>query len=167
MKNPADAILEIKRLILLFIVALLISGVTAFFLETELNFIVDHFSFGHVINNWLSRVYRAIVQINIEHPFLSYGFDWLAFGHIIISLFFIEVYKKPVENRWVLRYGMYACVLIFPVAFVAGYFRQIPILWQLIDCAFGVFGFALLYAIHYKIENFKKSINYSSSYNYG
>jgi hypothetical protein len=159
MKNPVDAILEIKRLIIFFIVALLLSGVTAFFLETELKFIIEHLSFGHVINSWLSKVYTALVEINGKHPFLSYGFDWLAFGHIIISLFFIEVYKRPIENRWVLRYGMYACVLIFPVAFIAGYFRQIPILWQLLDCAFGVFGFILLYSIYYKIENFKKSIS--------
>jgi hypothetical protein len=101
--------------------------------------------------------------------FLSYGFDWPVFGHIIIAMFYIEVYKRPIENRWVLRYGMYACILILPTAFIAGYFMEIRILWQIVDCSFGVFGFKLLYIIYRKIEAFKKSIDYKTEnrFNHG
>jgi hypothetical protein len=169
MKNPVEAIWEIKRLVFLFIIALLISGVTAFFLESELQFIISNFSFGRYINSWLYKVCNALIEINDSYPFLSYGFDWLAFGHIIIAMFYIEVYKRPIENRWVLRYGMYACILILPTAFIAGYFREIPILWQIVDCSFGVFGFTLLYIIYRKIEAFKKSIDYKTEnrFNHG
>ena len=160
MKNPIDALTQIKRLILLFIVSLLISGITAFWLETELLFLIENFKFGNFINSWLMRVHGALRDINNNYPFLSYGFDWLAFGHIIIALFYIEVYKKPIENRWVLKYGMMACILILPTAFIAGYFREIPFLWQLIDCSFGVFGFVLLFTIYRKIRVFEKSIDY-------
>lgn len=55
---------------------------------------------------------------------------------------------------------MYACVAIFPVAFIAGYFREIPLLWQLIDCSFGVFGFMLLFTINKKIVQLKKQLQY-------
>ena len=35
--------------------------------------------------------------------------------------------------------------MIFPLAFIAGPIRGITFYWQLIDCSFGVFGFALLH----------------------
>lgn len=73
-------------------------------------------------------------------------------------MFYIEVYKIPIENKWVLRYGMYACILILPTAFIAGYFRKMPILWQIVDCYFGVFGFILLYIIYQKIEALKRAL---------
>ena len=160
MKNPMSLLLEIKRLTLLFIVSLIISGVTAFFLETELTFLTEHFNFGTRINSWLLYVNHILIKINIEHPFLSYGYDWLAFGHLIIALFFVGPLKKPIENNWLIRYGMIACVAILPTAFIAGYFRQIPILWQLVDCSFGVFGFVLLLIIDRKVALFRKQIQY-------
>jgi hypothetical protein len=169
MKNPVDTLFAIRRLIVLFIIALLISGITAFWLEAELRFILEYFNFGNFINSWLRRVHAALEQTGQNHKFLIYGYDWLAFGHIIIALFFVEVYKRPVENRWVLKYGMIACFLILPTAFIAGYFRGIPIVWQLIDCSFGVFGFILLYRIYRQIESFRKSIDFTpqNTYNYG
>ena len=169
MKNPIDTLHAIRRLIVLFIIALLISGITAFWLEAELGFLREYFNFGHLINGWLSKVHRALEQVGQNDKFLLYGYDWLAFGHIIIALFFIEVYKKPIENKWVLKYGMIACMLILPTSFIAGYFRGIPIIWQLIDCSFGVFGFALLYYIKRQIENFASSIDFKpkTTFKYG
>ncbi len=79
-----------------------------------------------------------------RHPFLLYGYDWLAFSHCVIALFFIGVYKAPVQNRWVINTGLWACVLVLPVAFIAGHFRGIPLWWRLADCSFGVFGSLLL-----------------------
>jgi hypothetical protein len=35
---------------------------------------------------------------------------------------------------------MIACVMVFPLAFIAGAVRGIPIYWRLIDCSFGVAG---------------------------
>lgn len=163
MKNPETLLFEIKRLILLFMVALIISGVTAFWLEAELTFIVAHFNFGDTINGWLLYVWKALETIDGQYPFLIYGYDWLAFGHLIIAIFFIGPLQKPIANNWVIRYGMVACLAIFPTAFIAGYFRGIPIIWQLIDCSFGVFGFLLLYRINYKTTQFKANTNYKET----
>jgi len=93
-----------------------------------------------------------MVELNQKHPFISYGYDWLAFGHLVIALFFVGALKDPIANRWVISYGMIACIGIFPVAFIGGYFRNIPIIWQLVDCSFGVFGGLLLYVIQQKIK---------------
>ena len=52
---------------------------------------------------------------------------------------------------------MIACVLIIPYAFVAGYFRGIPIGWRLIDCFFGIIGLiplSICLAKIKQVENF-------------
>jgi len=37
-------------------------------------------------------------------------------------------------------FGLIACAMVIPWAFVFGAVRGIPIWWRLIDCSFGVFG---------------------------
>lgn len=94
MKNPMDLIQQIKRLLILFIVALVISGITAFWLEAEIYFLIENFNFGILINSWLAKVYHALNQTNNSYPFLIYGYDWLAFGHLIIALFLLKFIKS-------------------------------------------------------------------------
>ena len=71
---------------------------------------------------------------------MFYGYDWLAFAYFILAILFIGHIQYPVKNKWVIQFGMIACVLIIPFAMVAGYFRGIPIGWRLIDCSFGILG---------------------------
>ncbi|HET9315800.1 MAG TPA: hypothetical protein VFQ51_09425, partial [Vicinamibacteria bacterium] len=76
-----------------------------------------------------------------EAPFLSYGTDWLAFGHFMIALVFVGALQDPVRNRWLYLFGMIACALVLPFALGFGALRGIPFWWRLVDCCFGVFGF--------------------------
>ena len=48
--------------------------------------------------------------------------------------------RDPVRNRWVIDFGIIACLLIIPYALVFGGIRGIPVWWRLIDCSFGLFG---------------------------
>lgn len=142
---------KIKRITLLFIVLLVLSGITAFPLQTELNFLADYFNTSTssgLIAQWINQVNIALNDVHQNYPFLAYGTDWLAFSHIIISLFFIGVYINPVQNVWITKVGIIACLLVFPVAFIAGNYRGIPLFWQLIDCCFGAFGLIPLLVIH-------------------
>jgi hypothetical protein len=123
------------------ITGLAISGLTAFPLETELGWLVAHTSaLPAVMHVWLNDTYLAILNTNKQYPNLSYGTDWLAFAHLMIAILFIGPLKDPVKNRWVIEFGMIACVLIFPLAFIAGHIRHIPIFWRIIDCSFGAIG---------------------------
>ena len=79
------------------------------------------------------------------YPFIAYGTDWLAFGHLIIALFFIGPMIDPVRNVFVLRAGLWACALVLPLALICGPIRGIPVFWRLIDCSFGVLGAPLLW----------------------
>jgi hypothetical protein len=90
-------------------------------------------------------VLTAYRQVNENHSFLLYGYDWLAFAHFVLAILFIGPYRDPVKNIWVIEFGMIACVLIIPLAMIAGPARGIPLGWRLIDCSFGVFGFIPLW----------------------
>lgn len=145
--------IRIKRWIILFIVFLIASGITAFPIETELSILLSQSSvFPEIIQLWLSTIYYAVKETNIAYPYLSYGTDWLAFAHIVIAIAFIGPLKEPVRNIWVIQFGMIACVMIFPLAFIAGSIRHIPTFWQLIDCSFGIVGIIPLYIIYKHIK---------------
>ena len=134
-------------------IALIISGITASFVETELKWLLPYLNAEGWLAQWLSNSLEGITLLNENYPQLAYGFDWLAFGHVVIAGFFIGPLLHPVQNRWVILYGIIACLAVFPVVFLAGYFRNIPLTWQYIDCAFGVFGGLLLLMIYKKIKS--------------
>lgn len=139
---------RIKLLTWLFIVGLVVSGVTAIPLQSELNRLMNLFESkgeSFEIALWLLRVCDALAQTQAQHPFLFYGTDWLAFGHFVIAIVFIGALREPVRNRWLFDFGLLACVLVIPYAIVFGGLRGIPFWWGLIDCSFGVFGFLPLW----------------------
>jgi hypothetical protein len=132
----------------LFIVGLVLSGVTAFPLQTELGWLHSTFQTAPLrpiaqttgVLPWIARVYYAVSDTNQRYPFLAYGTDWLAFGHLVIAVAFIGPYMDPICNKWIITFGLIACAGVFPLAFIAGNIRGIPIWWRLIDCSFGFFG---------------------------
>jgi hypothetical protein len=148
---------KIRRLIALFIVLLVLSGITAFPIETQLAFAHEHISmFPWELGNWISTVYYAVKATNASYPYLSYGTDWLAFAHLVIAVAFIGPFRDPVKNIWVIQFGMISCLMVFPLAFIAGSVRHIPFYWQLIDCSFGVFGFLLLWLCYRLIRELER-----------
>jgi ABC-type Co2+ transport system permease subunit len=142
-----------------FIIALVLSGVTAFALETEMCWLVNGWPFARrgALYGWTDRVYRALRDINVRYPFLAYGYDWLAFAHLVIAVAFIGPLRDPVRNKWVIEFGMIACVMVFPLAFIAGAVRGIPIYWRLIDCSFGIVGLLPLTLCYRRIRRLERS----------
>lgn len=147
---------QIKALIVFFMVALALSGITAFPLETELVWLTEQLPQNSDLFFWINKVYLALKDTNVKYPYLAYGYDWLAFAHLVIAVAFIGPLKDPVRNIWIIEFGMIACVMIFPLAFIAGWVRGIPLYWQLIDCSFGVIGLVPLKICHNKIKQLEK-----------
>jgi hypothetical protein len=148
---------RIRLLLVLFITGLVLSGITAFPIETQLAFANDHITlFPDFIRNWLTSVYSAVKIANTNYSFLSYGTDWLAFAHIVIAVAFIGPLRDPVRNIWVVQFGMIACAMVIPLALIAGSIRGIPLYWRFIDCSFGVFGFIPLYLCYRYIKKLEK-----------
>ena len=149
---------KIRLLILFFIVALILSGVTAFPVETELRWLLNHPSLvPSFAQNWLQNVYHALVETNIKYPMLAYGFDWLAFAHIVIAMAFIGPLKDPEKNKWIIDWAILACIAVLPLAFIAGPIRKIPMFHILIDCSFGVLGLVPLFICRNMIKKLGKN----------
>jgi hypothetical protein len=147
---------RIRLLTWLFIGGLLFSGATAIPLQWELDTagkipgLSDSIAGPNKagLPRWIGHVRDAWRDTNTKYPFVAYGTDWLAFGHFVIALAFVGALRDPVRNIWLFQFGMIACVLLVPYAFVFGGLRGIPIPWRLIDCSFGVFGFIPLWFCH-------------------
>lgn len=158
---------RIRLMVWVFIIGLVFSGLTAIPLQWELNLAArllggddagaasgvslvidfpelkfvakDHAASGG-LTGWVVRVRDGLNDTYAKYPFIAYGTDWLAFGHLMIALVFVGALRDPVRNAWLFDFAMIACVLVIPFALIFGGVRGIPIYWRLIDCAFGVFG---------------------------
>jgi len=130
----------VRNWLRVFIAALFISGLTAIPVERELSYIVDHFPFEGSIKGFLDEVLIGIRHTSNDYPILFYGYDWLAFAHFALAILFIGPLRDPVKNKWVIEFGVIACILIISFAMIAGHFRGMPFWWRLIDCSFGIIG---------------------------
>lgn len=151
---------RIRILLACFMVALVLSGMTAFALDTELGLLSEMLGIDAAappssytgLRFWIATVAHGLHETNRHYPFLAYGTDWLAFGHLVIAVFFIGPWIDPVHNRWVIDAGIIACVGVIPMALIAGAIRSIPFYWRLIDCSFGVFGIVPLWLVRQEIQ---------------
>jgi len=153
---------SVRLLLMIFIVCLFLSGLTAIPIDYELQVLQQFFQNTTWVGYWINEVHAAYNDVSNQHAFLLYGYDWLAFAHFILSILFIGAWRDPVRNIWVIQFGMIACFLVFPFAFVAGSLRGIPIGWRLIDCSFGAVGLLVLWRILRLIKKCeeKKSITH-------
>jgi len=148
---------RIRLMTYLFMIALVVSGVTAFPIEWELSVAISLVPENTQMEEWIHFVNSGYVSTNEQFPFIAYGTDWLAFAHILIAILFWGVAKDPVKNIWIIEFGMIACAGIIPLALIAGHIREIPFFWQCIDMSFGVFGCIPLILMHRwtrKLQNY-------------
>jgi hypothetical protein len=166
MSNSENALRKrIRICIWIIIVGLAISGITAFPIETELSILVKDDTLPVFMQEWIFKVYNALKESNINYPFLSYGTDWLAFAHVMLAVLFYGTLKDPIRNIWIIKFGMICCILIVPLALIAGSIRQIPLFWRLIDCSFGVIGIIPLILCYRNIKKLEN--NQSKTYSWG
>jgi hypothetical protein len=131
-----------------FIAGLVLSGLTAFPLVTELRWLtatlhgssIEPLAQSSSLLAWIDRVNNALTTTDAHYPFLAYGTDWLAFAHLAIAVALIGALVDPVRNKWLVTFGLIACAGVIPLALIAGQVRGIPFAWRLIDCSFGVVG---------------------------
>lgn len=138
---------RIRLLLIFFICALSLAGLTAIPLQWELGLLNRWFGTDSLLTpilpsvaDWISRVNDSVQHGYGQYPLLAYGTDWLAFAHIAIAGAFIGPLRDPVRNLWVIEFGMITCVLILPWALIFGLLREIPWFWTLIDMSFGILG---------------------------
>ncbi len=147
--NRIPLLVRFRVTLACFIIGLVLAGATAFPLTTELKWLAAWLQSAPVqlpvLNEWIFRVRDALIETDGKFPFLAYGYDWLAFAHLMIGIAFIGPLRDPVRNRWILEWAMICCACVLPLAFIMGPIRGIPLGWTLVDCAFGVVGFPPLW----------------------
>lgn len=139
---------RIRFWLAIFIIGLVLSGITAFPIQSELGWLLSVLHSDalqpvaestHLLP-WIERVNQAVRLTNAQFPFLAYGTDWLAFAHLVIATAFIGPFIDPVRNKWVITFGLIGCAGVIPLALIAGHLRGIPLPWRLVDCCFGMLG---------------------------
>ena len=161
---------------LLFIAGLVLSGVTAFPLLLELKILVNLLGAGGAqspqgysgLTFWILTVRHGLEHTYSQYPWVAYGTDWLAFGHIVIAMFFIGPLIRPATGRATIYTGIAACLGVIPLAMICGPIRGIPLYWRLIDCSFGVLGILpLIYCLRLipRIETKSNSTNLANDRN--
>ena len=142
-----EALLKRIRILLAIVgVGLVVSGLTAIPIETELRWLTRVFGAAPAsrpeefsgLLRWLVTVRDAVATTNAQYPYLAYGTDWLAFGHFVIAVAFFGALRDPVRHSWVVGFGLIGCAGVVVLALTAGAARGIPVYWRLIDCTFGL-----------------------------
>lgn len=143
-----------RRLLTLYALVLIFVGLTTIPLRWELALLESVAGEGSLVEgvwpalaHWISEVAGAVTVAYGTYPLLQYGTDWLAFAHIVIGIAFLGAARRPVENRWVVEWGMITCVLVIPTALIFGALRGIPFFWRLIDSSFGIVGIVPLWLV--------------------
>jgi hypothetical protein len=151
---------RIRPLLVLFVLGLTLSGITALPLEAELRYLGDLLdvdagvSSGHAsgLQIWIKTVRDGLSETYSRYPFMAYGTDWLAFGHLMIAVVFIGAIRDPWRNEWIITFGIISCCAVVPMAMIAGPLRGIPFWWRIVDCSFGVFGLLPLIAVKWYLR---------------
>jgi hypothetical protein len=115
-----------RLVMLLFITGLVISGITAFPLLLELRLLTHLLGVGDApgpagfsgLAFWILTVRHGLENTYRDYPWLAYGTDWLAFGHLVIAMFFVGPLLNPRSSRATLWTGIAACVGVIPLALI-------------------------------------------------
>jgi hypothetical protein len=155
MKGEQKLRTEIRSLLYVLVGGLILSGITAFPIRTELTYahnVITYFGINNPLSAWIEFAHKGVDDVGRNYPFIAYGTDWLAFAHLMLAVLFLGIVNDPVRNIWVIRFGLISSAAIFPLAFIAGALRGIPFFWQLIDCSFGFFGGIILWVCFRKVK---------------
>ncbi len=120
---------------------LFVSGVTVWPALPELRW-GERFFWGDAepvagsLHAFVVEVIGALEVTQKEHPYLMYGYDWLAFAHVCLAILFAGAMRDPVRNIWIVQCGLIMCALVPVLAGICGPLRGMPSYWFFIDAAF-------------------------------
>ncbi len=121
-------------------VGLFLSGVTvwpaAWELRTAMRLVWGDREATGVLHAFLLQVLQAIDSISANYPFMFYGYDWLAFAHVVLAILFAGAIRDPVRNIWIVQCGLIMCALVPVLAGICIPLRGIPLFWFWFDFAF-------------------------------
>src|ERR1043165_5542727 len=88
---------RVRVLLVICIAGVVISGITAMPLESELKLAAEVMGGGSAFGQWLVKIRDALIETYAKYPFIAYGTDWLAFAHFAIAIALIGPWRNPVR----------------------------------------------------------------------
>lgn len=147
---------KIKLAIIIIIAGLILNGITAVPLQTELNMLLSKPDIlPEFLRSWWMYAQKGITETTRHYTFMRYGFDWLAFAHLLIAIAFIGPLKDPVKNEWIITWGMIASALSVLMAIGWERLRGIPFWWSCVDASISIASFAILWLCYRWIRQLK------------
>ena len=154
---------KIKIAVVITIIGLLLNGISAIPLRTELNILLSNpWAFPKFINNWWMHLDKGVNETTNQYSFMRYGFDWLGFSHLLIAIAFIGPLKDPIKNEWVIKWGMIASGLGVLMALGWERLRSIPFWWSVVDASIVIIAFVILWFCNKWIQALKAATALSS-----
>lgn len=149
---------KIKIAIIITIIGLLLNGVSAVPLRSELKILLSNPDvLPQFLRDWWAYVNTGVNETTNKYNFMRYGFDWLGFAHLLIAIAFIGPLKDPVKNEWVVRWGMIASALSVVMAIGFERLRSIPLWWSFVDALIAIVAFVILWLCNKWIQELKKA----------
>jgi len=137
---------RIRITIIITIIGLLLNGISAVPLRTELDILLSRpDTLPGFLRDWWNYVSTGVYETSAKYNFMRYGFDWLAFAHLLIAIAFIGPLRDPVKNQWVVQWGMIAALMSVIMALGWERIRNIPLWWSCIDACIGLIAFVVLW----------------------
>lgn len=156
---------ELKRakwLVGLVGVGLFVSGMTIWPALWELRTFVDLVwgpgPAGGDVHGLMLQAIEGLESLEAERPLLLYGYDWLAFAHIMLAVLFLGAMRDLVRNVWVVQFGLIACAAVPILAGVCIPLRGIPFGWFWVDFAFAPAAAAPLWVALRDIRRVGKAV---------
>jgi hypothetical protein len=147
---------RIKAAIIITIIGLLLNGISALPLRTELDVLLsqpEHLP--KFLLDWWTYVRQGVYETSDKYNFMRYGFDWLSFAHLMIAIAFIGPLRNPIKNQWVVKWGMIVAASSIVMAFGWERMRDIPVWWSFIDAGISYVAFVVLWFCNRWIEKLK------------
>ena len=148
---------KIKAVIIITIVGLLLNGISAVPLQTELKILLSNpDALPAFVRDWWMYVQKGVSETSWNYTFMRYGFDWLAFAHLLIAIAFLGPLKDPIKNEWVITWGMIASALSALMALGWEQKRLIPLWWACIDASIAIIAFLILLLCNSWVQQLKR-----------
>ena len=148
---------KIKAAVIITILGLLLNGISAVPLLTELKILLSKpNALPQFLRDWWTYVNTGVKETTNKYEFMRYGFDWLAFAHLLIAIAFLGVLKDPIKNEWLVKWGMIASALSVVMALGWERVRSIPLWWSFIDASIAIVSFIILWLCNKWIQELKR-----------
>ena len=147
---------RIKGAIIITIIGLLLNGMSAVPLRTEMNMLLSKPGLlPGFLRDWWTYVNKGVNETSNQYNFMRYGFDWLGFAHLLIAIAFFGPLRDPIKNEWVIKWGIIASSLSILMALGWERLRAIPMWWSMLDAGIGVVALIILLLCYRWIQDLK------------